>query len=71
MFSQLFSIQPLPVSPTVALCLCGRGQSRFFFHGSSESLAGSAAKWVTVYPLLQLRVLMCECAGESVNVCVC
>lgn len=40
-----------------------------FFHGSSQALAHSAAKWVTVYPLSQLRVLMCESVYvESVNV---
>lgn len=59
-FLLLFSIQPLPVSVSDCRSECvWEGESKFF-HGSSQPLAHSAAKWVTVYPLPQLRVLMCE-----------
>ncbi len=72
MFSLLFSIQPLPVS--VSDCRSEsvwEGESKFF-HGSSQPLAHSAAKWVTVYPLPQLRVLMCKCVyTEKVWICLC
>lgn len=67
MFLLLFSIQPLCVSVSDCRSECvWEGESKFF-HGSSQPLAHSAAKWVTVYPLPQLRVLMCK----SVNVFVC
>ena len=59
-FALLFSIQPLPVSVSDCRSECvWEGESKFF-HGSSQPLAHGAAKWVTVYPLSQLRVLMCE-----------
>lgn len=60
----------LCLSETVAVSVCGRGESKFF-HGSSQPSAHSAAKWVTVYPLPQLRVLMCETVYvEKVWICV-
>lgn len=53
------------------VCVCGRGEASSF-HGSSQPLAQSAAKWVAVYPLPQLRVLMCDSVYvESVNVFAC
>lgn len=76
MFSPLFSIQPLPVSVSDCRSECvWEGESKFF-HGSSQPLAHSAAKWVTVYPLPQLRVLMCksvyvENVWICLRVCVC
>lgn len=65
----------LCLSETVAVSVCGRGESKFF-HGSSQPSAHSAAKWVTVYPLPQLRVLMCETVYVEklwicVRICVC
>lgn len=71
-FLLLFSIQPLPVSVSDCRSECvWEGESKFF-HGSSQPLAHSAAKWVTVYPLPQLRVLMCESVYvENVWMCLC
>ena len=70
-FALLFSIQPLPVSVSDCRSECvWEGESKFF-HGSSQPLAHGAAKWVTVYPLSQLRVLMCESVYvEEVWICL-
>lgn len=64
-------VLPVCVSQTVAVSVCGRGEASSL-HGSSQPLAQSAAKWVAVYPLPQLRVLMCDSVYvESVNVFAC
>lgn len=60
MFFAVVFLEPLPVFASDCRSDCvWEGESKFF-NGLSQPLAHSAAKWVTVYSLPQLRVLMCE-----------